>query len=85
MISAAACTPQQVFVKGVKGYNDVILPEYDDMTDNAYRKTEDGKFVPWFSFTDAAGNVVKDEDSIKIRHDSATGLRALVKEAEDDE
>lgn len=60
----AGCSPDQAFVKGVEGYTDVILPEYEKYVDNDSRLNANDK---------------------KIRKDSAKGLRALIKEAKDDE
>lgn len=73
VLPAAQCTPDQVLVKGVRGYTDVVLPEYLDMVNKAYRKLPDGTFEPWF----------KDPDSRAIRHETAEGIERLLKVAED--
>ena len=65
------------FVKGTATYAEQILPEYEDMVDNAYK--QDGvdangnpKFVRWFKL----------DDSRKIRHDQVKEFREHIRKGE---
>ena len=45
VLIAAKCMPDQQFVKGVEGYTDVILPEYERYINADSRLNEDDKAI----------------------------------------